>query len=118
MVKVARRWRFLTRPADYLRMKREGSAKAASAAVVGGAAADLGEELALRGYEVFLRDGGEGGQQGGVALYAFKGLAGRLAPIGVHISMLLIMGGAATGALAGAGVRLGASGPWGRRHEA
>ena len=29
------------------------------------------------------------------ALYAFKGLAGRFAPIGVHAALLLIMGGAA-----------------------
>ena len=28
------------------------------------------------------------------ALYAFKGLAGRFAPIGVHAALLLIMGGA------------------------
>lgn len=27
-------------------------------------------------------------------MYAFKGLAGRFAPIGVHLAMLLIMGGA------------------------
>jgi cytochrome c biogenesis protein len=27
-------------------------------------------------------------------LYAFRGLAGRFAPIGVHLAMLLIMGGA------------------------
>lgn len=29
----------------------------------------------------------------GPSLYAFKGLAGRFAPIGVHIAMLLIMAG-------------------------
>lgn len=30
----------------------------------------------------------------GPTLYAFKGLAGRFAPIGVHIALLLIMSGA------------------------
>lgn len=42
--------------------------------------------------QVFVRDG---------ALYAFKGLAGRLGPIGVHASMLAIMGGVAWGGLSG-----------------
>lgn len=36
----------------------------------------------------------------GPSLYAFKGLAGRLAPIGVHLAMLLIMAG---GTLSAAG---------------
>ena len=35
------------------------------------------------------------------ALYGFKGLAGRLGPIGVHASMLAIMGGVAWGGLSG-----------------
>ncbi|KAG7594593.1 ResB-like domain [Arabidopsis thaliana x Arabidopsis arenosa] len=43
---------------------------------------DLGMILMGDGYEVFMK---------GPSLYAFKGLAGRFAPIGVHISMLLIM---------------------------
>lgn len=40
----------------------------------------------------------------GPSLYAFKGLAGRLAPIGVHLAMLLIMVGgtmSATGSFRG-----------------
>lgn len=40
----------------------------------------------------------------GPSLYAFKGLAGRFAPIGVHIAMLLIMVGgtlSATGSFRG-----------------
>ncbi len=45
----------------------------------------LGGILQRKGYKVFLRDGG---------LYAFKGLAGKLGPIGVHAAMLLIMAGA------------------------
>lgn len=41
----------------------------------------------------------------GPSLYAFKGLAGRFAPIGVHLAMLLIMSGgtlSATGSFKGA----------------
>lgn len=53
---------------------------------------DLGRRLVGSGYEVFLRDG---------ALYAFKGIAGRFAPIAVHVSLVAILGGAAFGALAG-----------------
>lgn len=44
------------------------------------------------GYEVFLK---------GPSLYAFKGIGGRFAPIGVHLSMLLIMGGATLSASGG-----------------
>ncbi|RZC55134.1 hypothetical protein C5167_013989 [Papaver somniferum] len=56
---------------------------------------DLGVILMGAGYEVFLK---------GPTLYAFKGLAGRFAPIGVHIAMLLIMAGgtlSATGSFRG-----------------
>uniref|UniRef100_A0A7C8YM40 ResB-like domain-containing protein n=2 Tax=Opuntia streptacantha TaxID=393608 RepID=A0A7C8YM40_OPUST len=56
---------------------------------------DLGIVLMGAGYEVFLR---------GPCLYAFRGLAGRFAPIGVHLAMLLIMAGAtlsATGSFRG-----------------
>jgi cytochrome c biogenesis protein len=53
---------------------------------------DLGRLLRAKQYEVFLKDG---------ALYGFKGIAGRLAPIGVHVSLVLVLFGAAYGALAG-----------------
>ena len=43
---------------------------------------DFGRMLREDGYSVFLRKG---------SMYAFKGLAGRFAPIGVHISMLAII---------------------------
>ena len=35
------------------------------------------------------------------ALYSFKGLVGRLGPIGVHASMLAILGGVALGGVSG-----------------
>jgi cytochrome c biogenesis protein len=53
---------------------------------------DLGRNLVSKGYEVFLKGG---------SLYAFKGISGRFAPIGVHVALLAILGGAAYGALAG-----------------
>ncbi|KAK7834662.1 cytochrome c biogenesis protein ccs1, partial [Quercus suber] len=52
---------------------------------------DLGVLLMGAGFEIFLK---------GPSLYAFKGLAGRFAPIGVHLAMLLIMAG---GTLSAAG---------------
>lgn len=52
---------------------------------------DLGVILMGGGYEVFLK---------GPSLYAFKGLAGRFAPIGVHLALLLVMAG---GTLSAAG---------------
>lgn len=50
-------------------------------------AADLGLLLKQKSYQVFLKNG---------SLYAFKGIAGRFAPIGVHVSMLLIIAGGGT----------------------
>ena len=44
----------------------------------------LGGILQRKGYKVFLRGG---------SMYAFKGLAGKLGPIGVHAAMLLVMAG-------------------------
>lgn len=84
IVKVARRWSFVHSP-DTIK-KQEFSDTLPSASVQ-----DLGVILMGAGYEVFLK---------GPALYAFKGLAGRFAPIGVHIALLLIMAG---GTLSAAG---------------
>ncbi|XVF44939.1 hypothetical protein PTKIN_Ptkin02bG0163400 [Pterospermum kingtungense] len=88
LVKVARRWSF-SQSADAIR-KQEFSESLPRASVK-----DLGVILMGAGYEVFLK---------GPSLYAFKGLAGRLAPIGVHLAMLLIMAGgtlSATGSFKG-----------------
>ncbi|KAG9440873.1 hypothetical protein H6P81_021038 [Aristolochia fimbriata] len=78
LVRVARRWSFL-HSADPIR-KLEFADSLPKAAVQ-----DLGVILSGAGYEVFSK---------GPSLYAFKGLASRFAPIGVHLAMLLIMGGA------------------------
>ncbi|KAK4377305.1 hypothetical protein RND71_003601 [Anisodus tanguticus] len=77
LVKVARRWSFL-QSADIIR-KQEYADTLPRASVK-----DLGVILMGAGYEVFSK---------GPALYAFKGLAGRFAPIGVHLSLLLVMSG-------------------------
>lgn len=51
---------------------------------------DLGVVLMGSGYEVFVK---------GPSLYAFKGLAGRIAPIGVHLALLLVMAGGTISAM-------------------
>ncbi|CDO97088.1 unnamed protein product [Coffea canephora] len=84
LVRVARRWSFLysaevIRKQEYTDILPQASIK------------DLGVILMGAGYEVFLE---------GPSLYAFKGLAGRFAPIGVHLALLLIMAG---GTLSSAG---------------
>nr|AKF43171.1 cytochrome c biogenesis protein [Hypseocharis bilobata] len=83
IVKVARRWTFL--PSTEAIRKQEFSDSLPRASVK-----DLGVILMGAGYEVFLK---------GPSLYAFKGLAGRFAPIGVHLAMLLIMAGGTYSAL-------------------
>jgi hypothetical protein len=78
---VAQRWRFAS--------DAQGVQRAAGAPAVvlpNAALPDLGAALAAKGYQVFRQ-----GQQ----LYAFKGLAGRLGPIGVHAALLLALGGTA-----------------------
>ncbi|CAA0807584.1 Cytochrome c biogenesis protein CCS1-chloroplastic [Striga hermonthica] len=88
LVKVAKRWSFL-HSAETIR-KQEYSDALPRASIQ-----DLGVILMGAGYEVFLK---------GPTLYAFKGLAGRFAPIGVHLALLLIMSGgtlSATGSFRG-----------------
>ncbi|KAL4427842.1 hypothetical protein ABPG75_001931 [Micractinium tetrahymenae] len=84
-VKVARRWRFKGDEASLARLQVAGQLPNA-------ALGDVAKALTDRQYQVFLKDG---------QLYGFKGLAGKLGPIGVHASMLLCMLGFAAGALGG-----------------
>ncbi|KAK7312362.1 hypothetical protein VNO77_36157 [Canavalia gladiata] len=84
LIKVSRRWSFL-HSAEAIR-KQEFSESLPRASIQ-----DLGTILMGAEYEVFLK---------GPSLYAFKGIAGRLAPVGVHIALLLIMTG---GTLSAAG---------------
>ncbi|XP_004507404.1 cytochrome c biogenesis protein CCS1, chloroplastic [Cicer arietinum] len=84
LIKVSRRWSFM-HSAEVIR-KQEFSESLPRASIQ-----DVGTILMGAGYEVFLK---------GPTLYAFRGLAGRLAPVGVHIALLLIMVG---GTLSAAG---------------
>ncbi|CAA2954302.1 cytochrome c biogenesis CCS1, chloroplastic [Olea europaea subsp. europaea] len=88
VLKVAKRWSFL-HSAEAIR-RQEYSDTLPRASVQ-----DLGILLMGAGYEVFLK---------GPSLYAFRGLAGRFAPIGVHLALLLVMAGgtlSATGSYKG-----------------
>lgn len=86
LVRVARRWRFHDKPE---RVWAQGTA----AVMPGADVHDLGRELKSKGYQVFINPEG--------SLYSFKGLVGRLGPIGVHASMLAILGGVAFGGISG-----------------
>ena len=85
--RVSADWKFLDRPATLLKMEEAESLPRARSA-------DLADLLAQRGYQVFMK---------GKKMYAFKGLVGRLAPIGVHAALLLTLGGAAYSGLGGLG---------------
>ena len=71
------RWSFLTTAKAFSKLQISDSLPRARLS-------DLGTMLSGHGYQVFARGG---------TLYAFKGLPGRLAPIGVHAALLLIMAG-------------------------
>jgi len=88
-VKVAQRWRFQTSPSSVVKQAQE---RGVAEVLPNARAADLGALLAQRGYQVFVQAGG---------LYAFKGLAGRIGPIGVHAALLLILGGTAYSGIGG-----------------
>ncbi|CAK8576563.1 unnamed protein product [Lathyrus sativus] len=83
LIKVSKRWSFM-HSAEVIR-KQEFSESLPRASIQ-----DVGTILMGAGYEVFLK---------GPTLYAFRGLAGRLAPVGVHIALLLIMAGGTLSAL-------------------
>eukprot|EP00271_Cylindrocystis_brebissonii_P005528 TRINITY_DN17608_c0_g1_i1.p1 TRINITY_DN17608_c0_g1~~TRINITY_DN17608_c0_g1_i1.p1 ORF type:complete len:607 (+),score=132.82 TRINITY_DN17608_c0_g1_i1:382-2202(+) len=93
-LKVARRWSFLRRPETVLQLPVADTLQQARLT-------DLATVLAGNGkYQVFLQKGAAG-EEGRSALYAFKGLVGRLAPIGVHLALLLVMGGGLYTAIGG-----------------
>ncbi|KAK3268513.1 copper chaperone, partial [Cymbomonas tetramitiformis] len=84
MVKVARNWSFLDSRKKFLRLP---IAEEVDDADISSIAPLLGKQ----GYQVFMSKS---------KLYAFKGLAGRLAPIGVHASLLFVLFGTSYSALA------------------
>lgn len=85
MLKGARRWSYLTRPQSFQRLPFWTYLPQQSLQ-------GLPERLRRQGYLVF---------QEGHHLYARKGLIGRIGPILVHVSMLLILLGAIWGSIGG-----------------
>ncbi|NJN02324.1 MAG: cytochrome c biogenesis protein [Leptolyngbyaceae cyanobacterium SL_1_1] len=81
----SRTWNFYTQPRQFTKL-------ALSSELESGSLAALSPLLEKRRYRIFRRD---------QALYAHKGLAGRIGPIVVHASMLLILLGAILGAMTG-----------------
>lgn len=85
ILKAAKRWSFYTKPQSF--------AKLAIAVELAGRSLDeLEQPLKQKGYQIF---------QENEKLYARKGLMGRVGPILVHASMLLILAGSIGGALTG-----------------
>ncbi|WP_338038298.1 cytochrome c biogenesis protein [Neosynechococcus sphagnicola] len=81
----SRTWNFYTQPRQFRKL-------ALSAELTTGSLADLVPLLRQRRYRIF---------QEGSSLYAHKGLVGRIGPIVVHASMLIILVGAIWGAMTG-----------------
>ena len=81
----SRTWNFYTKPRQFDKLALSGELDQ-------GNLDEISPLLKQRGYKVFTRDR---------ALYAQKGVAGRIGPIVVHASMLLILGGAIYGAMTG-----------------
>lgn len=81
----SRPWNFYTKPRQFNKL-------ALSTELTQGDLATLTPLLEQRGYKIFTRDR---------ALYAQKGVSGRIGPIVVHASMLLILVGAIYGAMTG-----------------
>jgi len=84
-LKAARRWKFYEEPRQFQKL-------ALSAELDKGSLTSLSPLLEKRRYKVF---------QEGDTLYARKGIIGRIGPIIVHASMLLILVGAILGAMTG-----------------
>ena len=86
-VKVARRWRF--------RGPQGVRSLPLCAAAARPSLEALVEALEAAGFQTFVEPGRRAAPDvAGRRLYAFKGLSGRLAPILVHVSLLLILAGA------------------------
>ncbi|MEL7511733.1 MAG: cytochrome c biogenesis protein [Cyanobacteria bacterium J06554_3] len=81
----SRTWNFYSKPRQFEKMALSTQLESASLA-------DLKASLGERRYNIFEKDN---------MLYAHKGLSGRIGPIVVHASMLLILGGAILGAMTG-----------------
>lgn len=85
----SRTWNFYSKPRQFEKM-------ALSTELEGADIDALQTQLSNRRYKVFEKD-----DDGKSMLYAHKGLSGRIGPIVVHASMLLILGGAILGSMTG-----------------
>lgn len=85
----SRTWNFYSKPRQFGKM-------ALSTELTGGSIEVLKSQLESRRYKVF-----EKSDENGSMLYAHKGLSGRIGPIVVHASMLLILVGAILGSMTG-----------------
>jgi len=88
-VKVAQRWRFQNSANGVVKQAMD---KGKAEVLPNAQLRDVGALLRDKGYQVFLQ---------GTSLYAFKGLAGKVGPIGVHAAMLLILAGTAYSGVGG-----------------
>ncbi|NES66360.1 MAG: cytochrome c biogenesis protein, partial [Okeania sp. SIO2D1] len=84
-LKAARKWKYYGKPQQFTKL-------ALSAELDTGSVESLKSLLGQRNYMIF---------QQGDQLYARKGIVGRIGPIVVHASMLIILGGGIWGALTG-----------------
>ncbi|WP_072623131.1 cytochrome c biogenesis protein [Spirulina major] len=84
-LKTARRWNYYDQPKAFEKL-------ALSAELSSGSLTTLAPLLTAKGYTLFQEDH---------RLYARKGLIGKIGPIVVHVSMLLILAGAVWGSLSG-----------------
>ncbi len=93
----SRTWNFYSKPRQFGKM-------ALSTEVEGGNLDQLKAQLSSRRYKVFEKDAEVENRAingAGKMLYAHKGLSGRIGPIVVHASMLLILFGAVLGSMTG-----------------
>ncbi|MEL4898155.1 cytochrome c biogenesis protein [Crocosphaera sp. Alani8] len=84
-LKAARRWRFYQKPQQFQKLALSTQLKLDNITSVD-------DTLRKKGYKIF---------QENQAIYARKGIVGRIGPIVVHAAMLIILGGAIWGALTG-----------------
>jgi cytochrome c biogenesis protein len=85
ILKAAKRWSFYTKPQSFAKL-------AIATELAERSLSDLEQPLKAKGYQIFQED---------KKLYARKGLVGRVGPILVHASMLIILAGSIGGSLTG-----------------
>jgi cytochrome c biogenesis protein len=84
-LKAARHWKFYLQPRQFTKL-------ALSAELKTGSIKNLNSLLQQQGYKVFLQDN---------ALYARRGLVGKIGPIAVHLGILIVLTGGIWGAFTG-----------------